>query len=157
MDEAAFEEARHNQTGIAKRGRDPGFRLIRDGRKVPLRAWASEMLEKVARIAALIDRSEGGDSYLQAVYHMGELVDEPDATPSARLLAELRNQGMSFFDYAYSTARKHRDYFEAITPMPAERYSEFEAEALRSIERQHEIEANDRISFEQYLANYFDQ
>jgi glutamate--cysteine ligase len=88
---------------------------------------------------------------------MKELVDEPDATPSARLLAELREQGMSFFDYAYATAHKHRDYFDAITPMPDERYSEFEAEVLRSIERQNEIEASDRISFDQYLANYFAQ
>jgi glutamate--cysteine ligase len=157
LDEAGFEESRHNQTGVATRGRDPDFRLVRDGREIPLRAWASEMIEMVTGIAALIDRGEGGNSYLEAARHMKELVDEPDATPSARLLAELREQGMSFFDYAYATSHKHRDYFDAITPMPDERYSEFEAEVLRSIESQNEIEASDRISFDQYLANYFDQ
>lgn len=157
LDNKGFEETRINQTGMAKRGRDPEFRLLRNGREVSPRTWASEMLDKVGAIAVLIDRAEGGESYLQSVRHMRDLVEEPEATPSARLLADLRGQGVSFFEYAHSVARNHKDYFGAITPMAAGRHSEFKDEALRSVEQQREIESSDEISFEQYLANYFDQ
>ena len=54
-----------------------------------------------------------------------------------------------------SVARSHRDYFAAITPLAEERCLEFEKEAVRSLERQRQIEENDEISFDEYLDNYF--
>jgi len=84
-----------------------------------------------------------------------DLVDSPDATPSAQLLHELKSGGNSFFDYAISVARGHRDYFAAINPMSKERHEEFSGEAKGSLERQKDIEAGDEISFDAYLENYF--
>jgi glutamate--cysteine ligase len=86
---------------------------------------------------------------------MRGLVEPPDATPSAQLLHELKNGGSSFFDYAISVARGHRDYFAAINPMSTERHEEFSQEARGSLERQIDIEASDEISFDEYLENYF--
>ena len=155
FDEASLDETKRNQTLMAKEGRDPAFRLYRDGAEVLLADWAGEILDKVAAVAGLIDLAEDGDSYSQAVRMFHELVDEPAATPSARLLGELQGAESSFFDYAISVARGHRDYFTSITPMSDERRTEFEREAVDSVERQHEIEASDAISFDEYLANYF--
>lgn len=155
LDVDSLEETKHNQTGIAKRGRDPSFRLCRDGKEVTLASWAREILDNVAGIAGLIDQAEGGESYSPAVHMMRELVDEPDATPSARLLDELRDADCSFFEFAMSVARGHRDYFAAITPLAEERCLEFEKEAVRSLERQRRIEEDDEISFDEYLDNYF--
>ena len=83
------------------------------------------------------------------------LIDDPAATPSARLLNELQDSGSSFFEYAISMARGYSDYFAAITPMSGGRHDEFTQEAADSVRRQHEIEASDAISFEEYLANYY--
>ena len=148
-------ECSRNQTAAAKRGRDPGFRLYRDGKELTLRSWAGEILQKVTGIAELIDQGEGGDSYTQAVHMMQHLVDDPSATPSAQLLDELVSAQCSFFEYALSVAQSHRDYFASITPLSAARREEFEKEALRSITQQQSIEASDEISLDEYLANYF--
>lgn len=155
FDEAAFRETQHNQSHMAKSGRDPGFRLLRDGKETRLGDWAIDILDKVKEVAARIDDSEGVDSYKQSVQLMRELVDEPSKTPSARLLSGLEESGNSFFEYAMGIARGHRDYFASITPMSGARHDEFVREAEQSLERQENIEASDAITFEQYLANYY--
>jgi len=86
---------------------------------------------------------------------MATYVDNPDSTPSARVLEELRDANCSFFDFALEIARGHKNYFDSITPMPSERAKEFEQEARESLRRQRDIEAADVVSFEEYLAHYF--
>ena len=155
FDAAALDEVKRNQSLTAREGRDPDFRLYRDGVEVTLADWAGEILHKVAAVAELIDAAEGGDSYTQTVRLMRELVKDPAATPSARLLEELTIANCSFFDYALSVARGHRDYFASITPLSDDRNDEFEREAAHSIEQQRDIEMSDAISLDEYLTNYF--
>ena len=83
------------------------------------------------------------------------LVAEPDATPSARMLEELRTTNCSFFDFALSMSRGHRDYFASITALSATRHDDFVNEARESIARQRDIEASDDIDLDEYLARYF--
>ncbi|MDX1480326.1 MAG: glutamate--cysteine ligase [Woeseiaceae bacterium] len=155
LDEAGLEEAKANQTRTAKYGRDPSFRLQRDGRAVSLRDWAAEILDKVAAVAHLVDLADPDGSYADAVHRMRELVADPDLTPSARILAKLDEAGCGFFDLALDIARRHRDYFAEIAPLLPERAAHFEAEASDSIERQREIEAAVDETLDQYLARYF--
>ena len=155
FDEAGIQETKRNQSETAREGRDPAFRLLRDGREVALDTWALDILDDVAEVAARIDHEEAGDSYSQSVRLMRQLVEDPSTTPSARLLADLHETGGSFFEYAMSQARGHSDYFASITPISVERNEEFTAEAARSRQQQKDIESTDSMSFEQYLANYF--
>ena len=155
FDDGSLDETQRNQANTAKKGRDPELRLSRDGAEVTLASWANDILDNVSGVAELIDQADGGDSYAQSVRLMRELVDEPMATPSARLLEELRQADCSFFDYAIAVARSHQDYFSSITPLTAAREDEFKREAVRSAQQQREIEAGDDISFDEYLANYF--
>jgi glutamate--cysteine ligase len=152
---AAIDETKNNQAGMAKHGRDPEFRLRRDGVAVSVKDWASEILDKVAAVATLIDRGEKGASYSEALQQMRKIVAIPEETPSARLLEELRASRRSFFDYAISVAQGHREYFAAITSLAAEREAEFEREVSASLQRQRETEASDEITFDEYLAAYF--
>ena len=155
LDDATCVEATRNQALTARQGRTPGFRLYRDGAEVTLATWANEILDKVAAVAELIDLAEEDGCYAHAVQLQRDLVSEPMATPSARLLEELQNAQCGFFDYVIDVARGHRDYFASITPLSGERLREFEREASHSIEKQLEIEARDDISLDEYLANYF--
>jgi glutamate--cysteine ligase len=86
---------------------------------------------------------------------LAAMIDDPSQTPSARLLRDVHDSGESFFGYAMSMARSHRDYFASITSMTDERHREFVEEARQSVERQRQIEAADAISFEEYLAHYY--
>ena len=151
----SLDETKHNQAMTAKYGRDPEFKLQRDGGDIRLHDWAAEILDKVQAIATGIDAEEGGSSYADAVCLMQSLNSNPDETPSARVIHELNEQNCSFFDLALALSERHRDYFAAITPLSQQRQAQFEGEARQSVERQREIEASDTISLDEYLARYF--
>ena len=155
LDEAALTQISQNHTGTAKYGRDPDFRLLRDGRPVPLQAWASEIVSNVLAVAEVIDANDSSQSYTDSVRLMQKLVENPEETPSARMLADLEESRSSFFEYAFGLARSHSDYFASITPLGEARSEVFEKEAVESVRRQQAIEASDNISLDDYLQRYF--
>jgi len=151
----AYEEAAQNHTATAKNGRDPSFELCRDGKTVSLVDWASEILKRVRTVAELIDNGEEQDVYVQAVDAQSNLIADPESTPSARILAELNDGNVSFFEFALACASGHKQYFADLVPLAAERQQEFAVEAAASLNRQHDIEASDTISLEDYLDRWF--
>lgn len=155
LDEKSSKEAARNHTETAKHGRDPDLRLFRDGKAVALQDWAREIFADVSAIAHLIDSGEGGDSYVQAVDAQRELVENPEATPSARILDELRQADTGFYHFAMDRALGHKEYFSELAELSAERLALYEDEAADSIQRQLEIEASDEIGFDEYLVQYF--
>ena len=110
---------------------------------------------RVHEVAALLDQHDGDRSYRDAVHALQAVVDNPDATLSARIIGELRDSGTSFFEFALGMARCHRDYFASIAPLEGRREQVLADEAAESVQRQQEIEAADRISLDEYLQQYF--
>ena len=155
FDKRDYEEAAKNHTATAKNGRDPSFELCRDGKTASLVDWAGEILRDVKVVAELIDNGEEHSVYVQAVDAESSLVTDAKATPSARILAELQNEGASFFEFAMACANGHKQYFADLVALTAERQQEFDSEANESLRRQREIEAGDNISLEEYLERWF--
>ena len=114
---------------------------------------SSEILEKVLAVAEAIDRSD--DNYSAAIRQYRTYVDDPEATPSARIIQELETTSASFFELALETARRHRDYFASIEPLSESRAQVLADEATASCKRQRDIEAADDISLDEYVERYF--
>ena len=111
FDDALWQENAGNQSATATQGRDPESRLFDRGTERSLIEWATEIMRDVRAIAEIVDRGEGGDDYVQAVDAQSELILNPEATPSARILEELRQNKMAFYHFAMAAARGHKEYF----------------------------------------------
>lgn len=155
LDGEDWQELNSNQSAVAKHGRDPDLKLRRRGRDTSLRDWAGELLSGIEAVAERIDAGSARTDYADAARAQAELVRDPDATPSARVLDDLRAEKMAFFPYALRCAEQARDYFAALAPLSDERMQLFSSEASDSLERQRAIEASDSQSFSEYLAAYF--
>lgn len=155
LNEDQLREVRVNQEGTAKRGRDPEFRLVRDGDPVSLTSWANEIFAGVIAVAETIDKHSDSDSYAPAVRYLHRIVAEPETSLSARIVAELRESDSSFFEFALGMARCHRDYFGTITPLRGSQEELLATETNESLQRQAAIEAADEISLDVYLQKYF--
>jgi glutamate--cysteine ligase len=153
---AAAEQAvlDENHLTVARRGREPGLSLWRDGRNVPMREWARELLDSMSGLCEVLDRGDAGRPYSQALATQRAKIEDVALTPSARLMAEL-NAGESFFDLALRMSVTHKAYFLDLYPPNEERLREFSLEARESLAAQKAIEAADTGTFEQYLARYF--
>lgn len=140
---------------VATQGRDPALRLCRCPKgDATVGGWGREVLEAMAPVSDWLDRLEGGDSFTRSRRSQGELLEEPDATPSARVLAEMRARGEDYFEYTMRLSREHARTFHA-TALTEAAKAELSATAERSLVQQRELEQSDRLSFRAFLDRYF--
>ncbi|NCF19920.1 MAG: glutamate--cysteine ligase [Haliea sp.] len=153
------EEQQHqaaNLEAVVNRGREPGLRLRDDGGEKGLADWAGQLLDEMGDVAQLLDAAHASQDYIAALADQQAKVDDPEKTPSARILREMRERDLPFFHVAMGYSQEWAAYF-AESPLPAETAAEFERESARSLQAQRDIEEGDDISFQQYLNNFFSQ
>lgn len=143
----------HNQGQVARCGRDPNLQLYRNGSKIPLRDWALEIMDALDGIATLLDQNRAGTPYTDALTDCRANIVDPERTPSARVLAEMRERNESFIDFAIRWSRTHEAHFRA-TPLDPDLAARFTQAALESLDDQRDLEASDTLIFEEYLARY---
>ena len=149
-------EIDQNMGGVAHRGRDPSLYLLRQGRELRLGGWASELCEAISAVCELLDSAGSGNPFGDSLNRQRALIADPDLTPSARMLNEMREKGEGFYHFAKRLSQRHYSFFSSLTPDP-ERGNLFRQEAKSSLIRQAELEASDEVSFEVFLKDYFDQ
>jgi glutamate--cysteine ligase len=144
-----------NHVLVARRGREPGLALTREGRDFPMSEWARELLDSMQGICETLDYSEDKRPYTAALDQQRAKIDEVERTPSARMLAEMRQEHESFFEFAKRMSNAHKDYFLDLYPPNQQRLDAFSTAAADSIEARRDIERSDKIGFDAYLAEYF--
>ncbi len=145
---------KRNQHLTAERGREPGLCLERAGRSVPLVEWGAEILAECAPIAAALDAAQGTDAHAQVLQAARNLLREPDATPSARVLARMAGgHGQSFLGFTLAQSRASRDTLLQ-QPWAGEQQARYERVAAGSLAEQKAIEAADTLDFESWRKRY---
>lgn len=151
-----YREGQENQKRVVYEGRNPELQLIRNGEEISMRQWAEEILAGTADCAALLDQANGADHYQQAVAAQRVKLAQPELTPSARVLQDMRTTGKTFFGHTMGLAEQHRQHF-ARHPLDAEKEAYHQQLAQLSLAEQRELEAAEQPPFETYLENYYAQ
>ena len=143
-----------NKQHVAARGREPGLRLDRGSEKIELRNWASELLTEYAPIAKALDTAHGGSAYHEALVAAVRVVSDPTLLPSARVLNEMQQRyDGSYFRFALAYSLRHKVDVQR-EPLAGDLEARFARMASESLDKQRVIEAEDKISFEQYRQQY---
>ncbi len=144
-----------NHALVARRGREPGLALRRDGRELKLADWALEIIDSMRGVCELLDAGDPDRPYATALEVQETKVRDLARTPAARTLQELQTTGESFFKFALRMSAQHKAYLlELYSPNEA-RQAEFASQAESSLAEQARLEKEDRLDFDQYLARYF--
>jgi glutamate--cysteine ligase len=145
-----------NITATAHRGRDPQLQLRCGDKQVSLKDWAEDICQAMAGVCEILDMGCPDRPYSDSLAVLQEVARDPERTPSARMLAEMRSNNESFFDFALRKSNEHREYFARLQADP-EQQALFRAMAENSLQKQREIEASDTEEFDTFLANYLAQ
>ena len=154
IDNDEEEAIERNHLLVARRGREPGLTLERDGRAVSMRSWIAELFDSMQGICELLDSAHPQRPYLAALHEQRLKLEDVEHTPSARLLRELRDKGEGFAALALRFSRDHKQFCLQALPCSPERAREFEQEVQQSLQEYAAIEAARRGSFQDYLASY---
>lgn len=151
-DDPLCQSVRDNVMTTVYRGRVPDT-LIKDGdSERSIKDWGSAIL---ASVQAVADAMGNGNSGSRSVSVQMDKLENPDLTPSARILEDMRRESVPFFRFAMNKALEHRQHFLS-QPLDEEGRKAFEALSEQSTVDQREIEQSDSISFDEYLKNFLD-
>jgi len=155
---AEIEAIGKNKQLVASRGREPGLLLDRYGEKMDLREWGAQVLAECAPIAKALDEAHGAvqgkGAHREALAAAVAALDDTDSLPSARMLREMReHHGNSYFRFALARSLENRNVLQN-DPLSPETEARFVQLAGKSIAKQREIEAADKVPFETYRQRY---
>ncbi len=145
----------HNQHLVVERGREPDLELKVDaaGNTRSLQDWARALLDECRPLARLLDAANATRAYGASIDAQLGLIEDAAATPSARVLEAMARQQIPFFRFSMNQALAHKQAFADDPLTPAELESRA-AQARESIEAQHQLEAEETESFEDFLKHY---
>ena len=149
-------EIDRNLLDVAHRGREPKLTLHHRGVRLPMRAWALEILESILPVCEVLDGVEGGAWFEDAVDDQISKVRAPHLTPSGKMLDEMRDKGEGFYQFARRLSNQHQRYFVE-RELSAQRVAELDAKAAQSLAEQQRIEAEPQADFGEFLADYMAQ
>lgn len=146
-------ETTENFLTVVKYGRKPNLQLQRSGQDISMQAWAEELFEGMQACAELLDNSYATTEHSAALRKQVEKLHNPDLTPSAQVLASMREHKDSFTQFALKQSLKHAQTL-AVPPLEAGKTADYQALAEQSHQAQRVIEQNDSGSFDDYMAKF---
>ncbi len=145
-----------NQLDVAHNGRKPELKLNRYGQQVRLKDWATEIIKSIEPLCEILDEGKTDNPYSKAVKQQLSVVQDAELTPSAKILKGMRENKQPFGSFGLKTSKCYKQYF-AQNKLDETRTQQFDEMTEISFKKLKEIEANDSISFDEFLSNYFSQ
>jgi len=145
-----------NLIHVAHTGRQSDLKLTRCDKEVVLKNWAIELFDQMQGVADVLDQVNDCTAYTDSLNVQRACINNPDKTPSARMLADMTSHHEGFFHYAKRMSSQHYEHFKS-RKISRERQHLFEQAAVQSLQKQYEIESSDTINFDEFLQQYFSQ
>lgn len=152
-DQREFFEVASNLSLVVEQGRNPELELKAGGQTINMRRWAGDLLADMRHSAALLDEVHQTSAHAEALATQANKVEDSSLTPSGRMLQEMQESQMSFFEFSMAQSRDVRDYLQN-GGLEDRIIGEFKQASVQSIEKQKQIEQADQISFDDYLVEW---
>ncbi|MEE9447803.1 MAG: glutamate--cysteine ligase [Arenicellales bacterium] len=150
-----MQRCKSNNNLAIMRGREPDLTLDENGKDTPLKNWAEKIIDNMHPIAEILDSIHFSDRYTHVLSLQVEKIKDAHKTPSGKILDDVMNEHSSFFDFAQYQAKRHESFFKHLV-QNNESKTQFEQQAHDSLLKQTDIEQKDSLTFDEYLAAYFE-
>ena len=151
-DELLCSEVKSNLSVAVLEGRKPGAKLSKAGEPLELKQWAKQVLSSMTQLAEHLDKTLSSNEHSLSLDAQNTKVDNPESTPSARMLATMKEQSIPFFRFAMNQSLSHHeDRLKA--PLTSDVTERFEQMAEESRKKHQEIDNFTDTSFDEYLAD----
>lgn len=133
-------------------GRDPGLLLESPDGRLTIKQWGGKVFAHMEPIATLLDRANDTDAYTRNLQNQCSIIDDPDKTLAAKMLADMKTEGIPYFRFVMNKALEHSSYFKSRS-LPPDKQKQFQVASEKSRQDQVKIEQADKTDFDSYLAS----
>jgi glutamate--cysteine ligase len=144
-------EIDNNDQLIAHEGRNQNIKLQYQGAKISVAELGGQISAELYACATLF-----GDTYKTTVGDICKRFDNPELTPSAKILERMRDKNYGFFDDTNNFAKQYQQEFLA-KKINKSHFDYLDTQAKISRKQQREIEKSDIMNFDEFLTQYFKQ
>lgn len=142
-----------NLEKVVTRGREPSLTLETPDGPVSLQQAGRNILAQVKMTAEMLDTLHQSHDYQESIASQYAKLDDVSLTPSAQVLKDLTESGLSHTEWLLQKSTEHRDTF--LNPaLSSDVQEQLTQQTRTSVQLQKEIEASDTVDFDQYLADY---
>ena len=146
----SWHEVYANQAVTVNTGRAAETTISLDGVNHNLRELGSKLVESMVPLATIIDEVCETTKHSESVRLQLEKLADPELTPSAEILREIRLNQPTYYHLVSDCAKNYQQTF-LTTHLPLQREQAIDSEAARSIEQERAITRADHMTFEEYL------
>ena len=139
----------NNDNLVAHKGRQPNLILKNNGKEILLQDWGKEIFAGVTDCSKLLTKE-----HQKSVEKMLSRISNPDLTPSAMMLEEMRQKESGFFEYINKFSHENRELYRSKS-IDKDYFDALEELAISSRQNQLKIEAKDVLSFDEFIEEYF--
>jgi len=151
------QDSHHNFAQVCREGRRPGLMLSSQGQPMRLQDWGLDIIARLRPYAGLLDAANQTQAHMQALRVQQEKLRDVELTPSATLLRDLREQGLSLHEFTLAQSQRHHQHWLA-RPLADEVKQALAQTAKDSLVQQQRMEAEDERAdaetFAAYVARY---
>ena len=146
-----------NQKKVVSYGREPGLLLHNlKGGEISLQEWGISLIEAMKPVAELLDESKSTNEHSDSLIEQMEKLTSPDLTPSARILQIMREESLSYPEFALKMSHTHNETLTK-TPIDEKMAIRMEAMAEESTLEQKALESASTESLDSFLTTYYKQ
>ncbi len=146
---------KENVNCVAHHGRQPGLLLKQPNGTIPLATWGHAILDAIEPISEWLDSQQDTPLYVPALKAQRAKFDNPDLTPSAQMIAGIKETG-SFFEHAQHHSLKADEWLKQ-QPIDEALHKHLSTLVEKSRVKQAELEASSTGSFDDFLSQYLGQ
>ena len=154
-DEKKLEDNAFNYNATIFNGREKGIILRNGAKETPLKTWANEILAQLLELANFLDRIEKSKENEKSLRNISKLIENPELTPSGKMLNEMDEKKLSFLDFGIQRSRKHKKYYLDLDLSLAE-LKFFKIISNESHQAAKKLDRDGKEDFNAYLKNFLD-
>lgn len=139
---------------VVQNGRHPDLCLTVQNNCEPLADVANSILNEMIPFAEMLDSTYQSTEHVDVISALKKQLNNLDDTFSGRIVKSIEKRSDGFFPYALELSQKHKQEFIQ-NPLPKNRLDHFTEVAVQSHADKTSVEQNDKISFEEFLASYY--
>jgi len=155
-DQEEFHLISKNQARIVHHGRDPNIHVFCGKNEVPMRDCANNLIGNIEKISQQLDTAHQTTCYTESINVQRKKISDSSLTPAAKVLATMQENNESHIDFALRMSKAHAQQHKSHIVEPQQQQNLLTI-TEQSIASQQEIEQQDSINFDDFLAHYFEQ
>ena len=155
-DQEEFHLISKNQARIVHHGRDPNIHVFCGKNEVPMRDCANNLIGNIEKISQQLDTAHQTTCYTESINIQRKKISDSSLTPAAKVLATMQENNESHIDFALRMSKAHAQQHKSHIVEPQQQQNLLTI-TEQSIASQQEIEQQDSINFDDFLAHYFEQ